>query len=196
MSFCAKCGAKIEDGQKSCPSCGTEIGVNQTYHQATKQKLDANSMGKLLISTKTGTGMKTFQTVCCVLEVIIGIVLFCSIGFLKTVFEEMLDIGAVGVIVGILGGFSCLFSPVFVIIGNRSHCNVYENGVAGITGLSLSHPNTPMQSFCISYDEIVNVTESSKTIIIYTKYCTYEILAIKNRAEAIQIIRSKMSGNV
>lgn len=192
MLFCTKCGVKINDGQKICPSCGTEISMNQTA----KRKLDTNGMGKLLISTKTGTGMKTFQTVCCVLEVIMGIVLFFSIGFLKTVFEEMLDIGAVGVIIGVFGGFSCLFSPVFVSIGNRSHCNVYENGVAGITGLSLSHPNTPMQNFSISYDEIVNVTESSKTIIIYTKYCTYEILAMKNRTEAAQIIRSRMTGNL
>ena len=107
-----------------------------------------------------------------------------------------LDMGAAGVIFGIFFGFSFLISPVFAVIGNRSHCNVYENGVAGITGLSLSHPNTPMQSFCISYDEIVNVTESGRTIFIYTKFCTYEILAMKNRAEAVQIIRSRMSGTV
>lgn len=196
MSFCVKCGAKIDDGQAACPSCGAKADVNQVNNQAAKRKLDINSMSNLLISTKVGKGMKTFQTVCCVLEAIIGIALLCSIGFLKTVFEDMLDMGAAGVIFGIFFGFSFLISPVFAVIGNRSHCNVYENGVAGITGLSLSHPNTPMQSFCISYDEIINVTESGRTIFIYTKYCTYEILAMKNRAEAAQIIRSRMSGTV
>ncbi len=154
-------------------------------------------MGNLLISTKVEKGKKTFQTACCVLAVIIGVALFFSISFF---IEDLLDMGTGVVIFGVVCALSFIISPIFVFIivfkGNKSHCDVYENGVAGITGLGLNNSNTPMQNFCISYDEIVNITESSKSILIYTKYCTYEVLAKKNRAEAAQIIRSRMSGTV
>lgn len=79
-------------------------------------------------------------------------------------------------------------------LGGRSYCDVGENGVAGMTALSRNQPNMPMQKFSVRYSEISNVTESGKIICIYTPHATYEVLAVRNRAEAVREIRSRMRG--
>ena len=53
----------------------------------------------------------------------------------------------------------------------------------------------PMQKFAINYSEINNVTETGKTICIYTVYATYEVLALHNRSEAVNEIRKRISKN-
>lgn len=72
---------------------------------------------------------------------------------------------------------------------------VYENSVVGMTALSMNQPNMPMQKFAINYSEINNVTETGKTICIYTVYATYEVLALHNRSEAVNEIRKRISKN-
>lgn len=198
MAFCGKCGAKIVDSTRFCPSCGAAVlknqqpAENQPQQQTIRQTSDNNNMGELLVSTKTGAGRKTVQFVCCVFEFILGLsMLFC----IKLVQEAADELSGIMVALCLVVGFMCIISPILFIIGSKSHCNVYENGVTGITSLSLSHPNTPMQNFRITYDEIINVAEARNTLYIYTKYTTYEILAITNRAVAIESIRSRMSGN-
>lgn len=52
-----------------------------------------------------------------------------------------------------------------------------------------------MQKFAINYSEINNVTETGKTICIYTVYATYEVLALHNRSEAVNEIRKRISKN-
>lgn len=80
-------------------------------------------------------------------------------------------------------------------LGSRSYCDVYENSVVGMTALSMNQPNMPMQKFAINYSEINNVTETGKTICIYTVYATYEVLALHNRSEAVNEIRKRISKN-
>ena len=188
MAYCSRCGAKMEDGATFCPSCGTQVNaVNKQTNPATYSH-NMSDMGELIVSTKIGAKMKSVLTVCCVFEVILGIFMFCSIGILQKIFDSSFG----GFMLGFILGCSALFYPVFIIIGHRSYCDVHENGVVGMTGLSLSNPNAPMQKFSIAYSEITNITESAKTLIIYTQYATYEVLAREHRKEALMEIRNRM----
>ncbi len=79
----------------------------------------------------------------------------------------------------------------------KSYCAVYEKGVVGTTGMAEirdGKKDAPQQDFELAYSDIVNVTESGKTILIYTNYGTFEVLALKNRVEATQEIRKRMTG--
>lgn len=87
-----------------------------------------------------------------------------------------------------------VFNLVTAFQGSKSFCDVYENVVVGKTGLSYRDPKAPMQDFEISFQEIMNVTESGKTLLIYTEYATYEVLALKNREKAAKEIRARMTG--
>lgn len=87
------------------------------------------------------------------------------------------------------------FNVIVTFLGSKSFCDVYENGVVGKTALSRNQPNTPMQAFDLSYEEIKNVSEAGKSLIIYTNYMKYEVLALNNRVEAMQEIRKRISEN-
>ena len=78
--------------------------------------------------------------------------------------------------------------------GFKSYCDVYENVIAGISGKSANKNAAPQQNFELSYADIVNATESSKTIFIYTVYGNFEVLALKNRVKATEEIRKRMKG--
>ncbi len=190
MSYCSSCGVKIEDGAKFCPSCGTQINEvkNQTHHATYSH--DMSDMGKLIVSTKVGAKTKSILVVCCVIEFIMGIFMISSIGIL----QEALDSPLGGLLLGLMPGGLCLCYPFLVILGQKSYCEVHENGVVGMTGLSLSNPNAPMQKFSLAYNEIINITESSRTLLIYTQYATYEVLAREHRKEALMEIRNRMLG--
>lgn len=153
--------------------------------------------GKLLVSTKsTAAGRKTVVMVSSAILIILGIAtIFVSYG--TPALEEMID-RTWGPILGLVLGVFMIGEAAFNLItlnqNSKSYCDVYENAVLGRTCLSYSSPNTPVQNFTLSYDEIANVTESGKNIIIYTKYTQLEVVALKNRAEAVRAIRARIGG--
>ena len=168
MAYCSRCGAKIQEGVKFCPSCGTQIAENISQTNHTTHSHDMSDMGRLIVSTKIGAKMKTVLTVCCIFMFLIGIFMIFSIDILQKALDSTLG----GLLLGLIPGCLCACYPFLVIIGHKSYCDVHENGIIGMTGLSLSNPNTPMQKFSITYDEIINITESSRTLLIYTQYTT------------------------
>jgi len=152
--------------------------------------------GKLLVSTKTGSGMKMVQTIFSIFMLLLSVffIFALSSGIFREMGKDIFDNNAIGNIIGIILIALMFAYPVLVIIGNRSYCNVYENSVVGITGMNLSHLSHPMERFELSYNEIYNVTESGKTLFIRTSYKTFEVLAMKNRTEAVKEIRQRMTG--
>lgn len=149
--------------------------------------------GKLLVSTKTGAGMKALLTVFSVIMLIVGVFLAFNFKFFREFGKDVLDNATIGIIIGLVALAYLFLYPVFAIIGNRSYCEIYENAVVGTTGLSFSQPNMPMQKFEITYDEIKNITVSGKTLHIFTQYVTYDVLAMKNRLAAANEIRVRLS---
>lgn len=156
-----------------------------------------NSKGNLLISTKSGaSGRKTVMLVCCAIMFIFGIACIAAFGVFQDMGRDVFGSkGAGGVLCIILVAFFWGYagsSLLITFLGSKSYCEVYENAVTGRTALSRRDPNAPMQDFDLSYRDIENVTEAGKSILIYTKYATLEVLALKNRAEAVSEIRARM----
>ena len=191
MAYCGQCGTKIEEGTKFCPSCGSKINEIKNQGNHTNHPQNVSNLGRLVVSTKIGKKMKSMLTVCCIVEILIGICMIFSISIL----QEALDSTLGGLLLGLIPGCLWLCSPFSVILGHKSYCDVHENGVSGMTALNLNNPNAPMQKFSIAYDEIINVTESTKTLIIYTQYAVYEVLAREHRKEALEEIRNRMLSN-
>lgn len=200
MAFCDKCGAKIVDSARVCPSCGEAVlknqqpAENQPQQQTIRQTSDNNNMGELLVSTKTGAaGRKVLLCVLCPLLILLGIFIMAT----PEAFYELSHqhYRLIAILIGsVLIGYA-LFCLITTFLGSRSYCDVYENSVVGMTALSMNQPNMPMQKFAINYSEINNVTETGKTICIYTVYATYEVLALHNRSEAVNEIRKRISKN-
>ena len=158
-----------------------------------------NTKGNLLVSTKSSaTERKTMQTVASVIVIILGLFILSLNDFTAQIAKDLLGKASYSWFVDFIIIVAFLVSPCFglftTFLASKSYCDVYENAVSGMTGLSISNPKAPMQNFDIAYDEILNVTESGKTIYIYTQYTTYEVLALKNRVEAVNEIRARMTG--
>ncbi len=49
-----------------------------------------------------------------------------------------------------------------------------------------------MQDFEIPYSDISNVSEDKYSIVIYTQYANYKVLANTNRADALKEIRQRI----
>ena len=92
----------------------------------------------------------------------------------------------VGIAFLVTTGYLMMLAVLFALIANDTR---------SMTALSMNRPNMPMQKFAINYSEINNVTETGKTICIYTAYATYEVLALHNRSEAVNEIRKRISKN-
>lgn len=155
--------------------------------------------GSLIVSTKSNAAAnKTVQIAACGLLGIIVIIAIANFdGIFSSMGRDMFGSASTGKAIGGVCVVAMLcyiaFNLITTFLGSKSFCDVYEGGVVGKTALSANQPNTPMQDFDISYTEIANVTEAGKTIIIYTKYAKYEVLALKNRTEAVQEIRQRIS---
>ncbi len=102
-------------------------------------------------------------------------------------------------------GFALLLSAASTFAinlkSNRSYCDVYEEGVVGVTGkvYHLWTLNEPQQSFDLAYGDIINVTDSGKTFCIYTAYGSFEVVKKGRKAEQEQVlreIRDRMAGKV
>ncbi len=150
--------------------------------------------GKLLITTKEAqTGRMITLGISSAVVVCIGIFCLSVPEAFKSLSRDNYQI------ISFLLGFGMIayaaFMCVFVWLGKKSYVAAYENRVVGTTALSLADAKTPMQNFELRYEEIVNVSESGKTITIYTAYEKYNVLALKNREEIMRAIRQRMSGN-
>lgn len=148
--------------------------------------------GKLLVSTKANSnGRKTVILVISAIFIIFGIFLLLNFDIITRIDDDY------GFILGIVGiaflfGYPALMLSI-VFLGSKSYCDVYENVVSGRTALSINNPKAPMQDFEVTYDDIQNITETHKRLIIYTQYASYEVLAMRNCSQAVQEIRQKIS---
>lgn len=154
---------------------------------------------KLIVSTKsTNSGMKTAKIVSNGLLILIGCILLFS-GILDDLAHEFFGSSSSSWLLYILILACSILFPVFSMIVSlsnlNSYCDVYEKSVSGKTGMSFTDTKAPVQTFELSYNEIVNVTESGKNIIIYTQYGKYEVAACKNQTEVVNAIRARMTGN-
>lgn len=159
----------------------------------------AESRGKLILSTKSqASGRKTIILVCSVLLYLFALFLFLN----RDVFSDLGRDAFRSATAGHLLGWCVIiffiawptFNLIMAQIGSKSYCDVYENAVVGTTCLSAANPNAPMQNFELPYSQIVNVTEANKNLTIHTSHGSYEVLALKNRSEAVQAIRARMTG--
>ena len=87
-----------------------------------------------------------------------------------------------------------VYALVMVFKGSKSYVEVYENAVVGTTEMNAKNRNESMKNFEIGFDEIANISESKKSIQIFTPYTSYQVAALKNRAAAVQAIRARMKG--
>ncbi len=157
-------------------------------------------MGKLIVSTKAvAAGRKIYLFIVGVFMILVGILFLLAPEEFRASFVDMFGSRSVGVIFQYGMGAFLIGMGAFMLIsshfGFKSYCDVYENGVVGTSGLSANKNAAPQQNFELSYDDIVNATESGKTIFIYTSYGNFEVLALKNRVEATQEIRKRMKGS-
>lgn len=146
----------------------------------------AVNRGKLLVSTKSqAAGRKAFILVWSMILYALAIFLLLNM----EVFAGK----------QLLGWFSVVFLlalPTFCLVmtvrSSKSYCEVYETAVVGVTCPQKAQLDAPMQSFELPYPQIMNVTESSKSLTLHTSHGSYEVLALKNRSEAVQEIRARM----
>ncbi len=148
--------------------------------------------GKLIVSTKSSAGKrKTVLLICSIIMYAFGVLIL----FTREAFSSM---GTMGDLLWLVGWIWPILYPTYNLIlvfaGSKSYCDVYEDGVSGRTALSRNNPGIPMQDFEISFSEIVNVTNAGKRIMIYTKFATFEVMALQNCAPAVSEIRSRMTG--
>jgi len=158
-----------------------------------------NIRGKLLVSTKSSaSGRKILGLILSALLILIGIFALSDYSAILRMSRNLFGSSSFSRTITIFFcvvffGYPCFMMSVCFLEG-KSYCDVYEKAVVGTTSLSINNPKAPMQNFDIGYNEIMNVTESGKTIYIYTQYAAYEILALKNRVEAVREIRIRMNG--
>ncbi len=150
--------------------------------------------GKLIVSTKAvAAGRKIYILVVGIFMILLGLFALMN--------EDMADMFGRGDTAKLLYYAMCAVlvgGGVFMLLGSfkgfKSYCDVYEKGVVGTTGMSANKNAAPQQNFELAYSDIVNVAESGKTIFIYTNFGNFEVLALKNRVEATQEIRKRMTG--
>ncbi len=153
--------------------------------------------GELIISTKAvAVGQKGIMIAAGALMILLGMFMGVDKRVTSSIAsgtqEELIHYAVISLLFG-AGGY--VIYAAFKRF--KSYCAVYEKGVVGITGMaemSGAKKGAPQQDFELAYSDIVNVTESDKTILIYTNYGNFEVLALKNRAEATREIRKRMTG--
>ncbi len=84
----------------------------------------------------------------------------------------------------------CFFGGKFYLMLRLSYCDVYEYG---ITGRAIWEFSKGMPIFDLGYDEIVNITATKHTLMIYTKYEKLKVMAFKNRQETFMEIRDRVA---
>ena len=147
--------------------------------------------GKLLVSTKSGAKQKMGYTIYYVVWLLVLILIFAIFDDLSWRLSRELDSDFLGFAIPFAVAGLIVYNMLKLYFSNKSYCEVYETVVSGVTAFNFSKPQGPVT---ISYNDITNISESGRILIIYTNYATYEFLAMdsKNRAEAIKEIRLRM----
>lgn len=144
-----------------------------------------NNKGKLILSTKSSLAVrKAVIGVCGLIFIIMAIVMIINYKAIKSAFGG----GSTGDIIAIVAILFFILYPsimfVMLCLKSTSYCEVYENYIVGKT-LSLQQFEMPM-------NEVVNVSEERMTLVIYSQYTNYKVMANANRAEALREIRSRI----
>ncbi len=155
--------------------------------------------GRLLISTKASSdAAKKMILFSCGYSYFVAFLLLIFFNPFIDLLVEITDCSTMTAILIIM--FILLFlvvtSTVRLVMTRQryqSYCAVYENGVAGKTFASDFTSKMPIQTFDLSYSDILNVAEGAKSIIITTTYGQLEAFAPQNLAEAVQAIRVRLS---
>lgn len=147
---------------------------------------------RLLVSTKVSSGRKLLLGVCTFILFIFALFVLFNFKLIGQMGRELFNNSTATQLLFAVALVFMFALPVVSLLGCRSYCNVYETCVAGITALSVNHPNKPMQEFEIRYDEIRRVVLSGRTITLYTQYDEYEALAMSNAKEALNEIKKRI----
>lgn len=150
-----------------------------------KKVIFMNNKGKLIFSTKSSFAVrKAVIGVCELIFIIMAIIMIVNYEGIKSAFGG----GSTGGIIAVVAILFFILYPlimfVMLCLKSASYCEVYENYIVGKT-LSL-------QKFEIPMNEVINVSEEKMTLIIYSQYTNYKVMANTNRAEALREIRSRI----
>lgn len=150
-----------------------------------KKVIFMNNKGKLIFSTKSSFAVrKAVIGVCELIFIIMAIIMIVNYEGIKSAFGG----GSTGGIIAVVAILFFILYPlimfVMLCLKSASYCEVYENYIVGKT-LSL-------QEFEIPMNEVINVSEKKMTLIIYSQYTNYKVMANTNRAEALREIRSRI----
>ncbi len=126
------------------------------------------------------------------LQLLIGIILLITLNYISVAsYGEFKPSGFFYFILIVFFIIEPIFTVTYFFMNSKSHCNVYENAVTGRSSMGLT---SPMQDFILSYEDIINVTSSGKSLILYTNHASYTVLAMTNLNPALQEIRARMQG--
>ena len=144
-----------------------------------------SNKGKLILSTKSSFAVrKAVIGVCGLIFIIMAIIMMVNYKGIKSAFVG----GSTGEIITIVAILFFILYPlimfVMLCLKSKSYCEVYENYIVGKT-LSL-------QEFEIPMNEVINVAEERMTLVIYSQYTNYKVMANVNRADALKEIRQRI----
>lgn len=150
-----------------------------------KKVIFMNNKGKLIFSTKSSFAVrKAVIGVCELIFIIMAIIMIVNYEGIKSAFGGESTGGIIAVVAILFFILYPLIMFVMLCLKSASYCEVYENYIVGKT-LSL-------QEFEIPMNEVINVSEEKMTLIIYSQYTNYKVMANTNRAEALREIRSRI----
>ncbi|MBR2040213.1 MAG: hypothetical protein IJ948_02395 [Clostridia bacterium] len=154
--------------------------------------------GKLLFKLVTAEDKgqnKSFNSFICVFFVLLCVVFFCFGS--KYLFDSTYDVynEDENTLFYILF-FAMLFFVSFFIVwvfnakkkGEASQLYIYENCVEGTAVTQSSRLSGSLEKFCLSYNDISNISSMERFVIIYTQWQTYKVLAFNKHNEIIRII--------
>lgn len=150
-----------------------------------KKVIFMNNKGKLIFSTKSSFAVrKAVIGVCELIFIIMAIIMIVNYEGIKSAFGG----GSTGGIIAVVAILFFILYPlimfVMLCLKSASYCEVYENYIVGKT--------LSFQEFEIPMNEVINVSEEKMTLIIYSQYTNYKVMANTNRAEALREIRSRI----
>lgn len=163
--------------------------------------------GRLIVSTKTSAAQNALAgVVASAAMFILALIWFSVDGIEEDCARLVLKIFGSFKMTGLLYygfGLFAIFEGIYLFAinykRNQSYCEVYEEGVVGVTGKNyrLRDINESPQGFDLAYEDIINVTDSGKTFCIYTAYGSFEVVKKGRKAEQEQMlreIRDRMAG--
>lgn len=95
--------------------------------------------------------------------------------------------------------FLFLFFIAFMIVwafqakkkGEEAKLYLFENCIEGTAETKSSGFNVTFENFCLSYNDIINISSMDRYVILYTQWQTYKVLAFNRHNEIIRIINAQ-----